>query len=76
MNQKINHVIAQDNGTKFHCWNCNESYNVNLPCPLTMYSLMLNEFLRLHANCRPRDAGRPDIAGHEIPDAEGLSHGQ
>ena len=75
MNQDTNHIIAINGGSELQFRHCGESYKPQMPSPVSIYLAITNEFINLHANCQPRDAGRPDIAGHEIPDAEGKAHG-
>lgn len=51
-----NHAVAEDNGRRLHCRRCNQSYTVNLPCPLTVYAGILKEFAAIHAHCADKNS--------------------
>ncbi len=47
---KENHTGFVDN--KLHCFNCGESYDMNLPQPVKIAAFMMREFDKKHKKCK------------------------
>lgn len=43
---------------EYYCKACGTTYRPRLPCSLTMFSVMVQQFIREHRHCKPKK-GKP-----------------
>ena len=60
------HVIFNSNRGSFVCEHCGASYTPALPIPISMFSALTREFLKLHRGCP--SPNKKKEASHERAD--------
>jgi hypothetical protein len=45
------HVVIETKNQAFTCLHCKAWYQPNLPAPLSMVAVMMDEFVRIHKDC-------------------------
>lgn len=60
--RNTDHVVLQ--GSQFTCLHCGATYEMNLPCPITVMVAAINAYTASHAGCsKPAEVHRAPTKG-------------